>query len=149
MSTYSWKGQTALLSIKDSTDTDVPVGVLQDWEVSVEKEIGYLRGSGSSKIQDKQKTETEVSVTGTVMAFDLDTYDTLANYDSANTELDNSADVESFTVTAEVEATGTDKTKKIKVKEVDFSSLPIGGSNDDFIGIDLDGTGTDLELTTV
>lgn len=146
MSTYSWRGQTALLSIEESDGgTSVPVGVLQDWEITVDKEIVYLRGSGSPKIKDRQQTEIEVGITGTVMAFDTDTYDKLVDYDSANSELKDTEDVKTFKVTAQAEPTTSDTTEKWIVKEVDFPGLSIGGSSDEFIGIDLDGTGSDLE----
>jgi len=138
-----WRGQTAILTVKQDT-TDQPVGVLQDVEVSKESETSELYGSGSIKRQDVQQTEVSFSVSGTVSAWDMDTWETLIDYDTDGVA--DSPDIPKFTVSLDVTAVSSDTAETIQVDEVYFESVPISGSYDDYIELDLDGTGKDITM---
>jgi len=136
--TKKFRGQSATISIDDS-GTDVPIGIIDNPEVAApEQTVEELRGAGSTEWQDLQKTETAVAVSGEVAAFDLDTWDTLVDYDEAAGQLDDSADVQTFTVTVTYEA-ADGSTKEIPINQcyVD-GSIPLGGSRDEWIGMDLE-----------
>lgn len=139
------RGQSAVIEISDSGGTDIPVGILDNPEVAApEQEVQELRGAGSSEWQDLQKTETAVLVSGEVAEFDLDAWDQLVDYDSTAESLDDSADVETFTIT--VTYTASDgSTKEIPVVDAYVNgSIPLGGSRDEWIGMDLDFRGRTL-----
>lgn len=145
-STTIWRGQTAMLSMTDSSDTDVPIGILQDVEVSADFETSELYGSGSTKRIDVQKTEHRVKVSGTVSAWDLDTFKTLMDYDSTNSDIDDSADISLFNVSLSIKSKGATTADTIKVKNIYFESVPISGSRDEYIELSLEGTGDDIEF---
>jgi len=138
-----WKGQTATLTITDDSDSDVPIGVLQDVEISKESETAELYGSGSVKRQDVAQTEVSVTVSGTVAAWDIETWKSLIGYDDTNDEIEDTATLPTFQVDMEATATGTDTADTIRVTNVYFESVPISGSYDDYLELDLDGTGDD------
>lgn len=148
MTEQYWRGQTATVSLSGGSLPTTAVGVLDDPEVAApEQNVEELRGAGSTKRQDIMKTETGVTVSGEVMAWDIDTWDELIDYDDVADELDNSADVQTFTVTVEFDAADT-STKSIEVSNcyVD-GSIPISGSREDWLGLSLEFVGDDLSIT--
>lgn len=142
------RGQTATLDISGNSLSADPVGVLDNPEVSApEQEVQELRGAGSTEWQDLQKTATSVTVSGDVMAFDLDAWDKIIDYDDVADELDNSADVQTFTVTVTYEA-ADGSTKEIAVQDAYVDgSIPLGGSREDWIGMSLELKGRTLSIT--
>jgi hypothetical protein len=126
-----------------------PIGIIDDPEVAApEQEVQELRGAGSTKWQDLQKTETAVTVSGTIAAWDIEAWDRMIDYDDQAGELDDSADVATFTVT--ITYTSSDgATKEIPIENcyVD-GSIPLGGSRDEWIGLDLEMRGQDIGSIT-
>ena len=139
----TFRGQETTLTLEDD-GTEIPVGILDEAEVTVEHEVSELRGAGSTKWQDLQKTATNVSVSGTLMSFAIDAWDKLVDYDTDG--LDESAEVVTFTVIMTF-STSAGEEKTITAEEVYFGSVPFGGSRDEWIGLDLDGTGRDITIT--
>lgn len=137
--TKVWRGQTADLEVETTGGTAIPVGVLDEPEVSApEQEVQELRGAGSTEWLDLQKTETSVSVSGDVASWDIDAWDELIDYDTAADKLDDSADVATFTVTVIYEASdGSTKTIPVVEAYVD-GSIPLGGSREEWIGMSLE-----------
>lgn len=145
MSKY-WRGQEATLSV-----SDVDVGVLQNVEVEFNQDIEELLGAGSRKILDRQKTSFRVNVSGEVLSFAVGDYGTLIDYNSGENGINDTSDVKSFTMTGTfytTDSTDSDEESiELAVKEVVFESIPIGGDKDEWIGLTLEGEGTDIEIT--
>lgn len=149
MAPKKWRGQSATIEISGGSLPADPIGVIDEPEVAApEQEVQELRGAGSAEWQDLQKTEISVAVSGTVMAWDLETWDRLVDYDDVAGELDTSADVQTFTVTVTYEA-ADGSTKEIPVNDcyVD-GSIPAGGSREEWIGLDLSFRGRNLGSIT-
>ena len=149
MATKKFRGQQATIEVSGGQLPTDPIGIIDEPEVSApEQEVQELRGAGDARWQDLSKTEIAVTVTGTVMAFDLETWDRLVDYDEAQEQLDHSAEVQTFTVTVTFEASDG-STKEIPINEcyVD-GSIPIGGSREEWIGLDLQFRGRDLGSIT-
>jgi len=138
MATKKWRGQEATIEISGGSLPTDPIGIIDNPEVAApEQEVQELRGAGSTEWQDLQKTSTSVTVTGTVAAWALETWDRLIDYDDVNGKLDDTAEVQTFTVT--VTYTAADgSTKEIPINDcyVD-GSIPLGGSREEWIGMDL------------
>jgi len=149
MATKKWRGQTATIEISGGSLPSDPIGVIDEPEVAApEQEVQELRGAGSTEWQDLQKTATSVTVSGEVMAWDIETWDRLIDYDDVADKLDDSADVQTFTVTITYEA-ADGSTKEIPINEcyVD-GSIPLGGSREDWIGMSLELKGKTLGTIT-
>lgn len=143
--TKKWRGQTATLEITGNSLPDDPIGVIDEPEVAApEQEVQELRGAGSTEFQDLQKTATSVTVSGEVAAWDIEAWDRLIDYDEAAGQLDDSAEVATFTVTVTYEA-ADGSTKEIPVVEAYVDgSIPIGGSREEWIGMSLELVGRTL-----
>jgi hypothetical protein len=144
-----WQGQKAAIELSGGSLPADPIGVINDPEVSApEQEVQELRGAGSVKWQDLQRTSISVTVTGEVMAWDAETWDRLVDYDEAQGELNDSADVPTFTVTVEFNASdGSTKEIPIINAYVD-GSIPAGGSRDEWTSLSLQFVGQDLGSIT-
>lgn len=138
-----WRGQEADISVKWS-GSGISIGVLQDIEITTDRSVEQLRGSGSVKWQDLQQTEVEVSIAGEVMAWDYETYQELADADSTGITDDSETSV--FEVIASLEDTDGN-TYKVKLKDGYVEDVPASGSYDDWIGLDLEFTGINLVFT--
>lgn len=135
-----FRGQSATLAVYQSDGTQVPLGILDDPEVSAPNaEVSELRGAGSTEWQDLQKTSTHVEVSGELMSYSIDAWDILIDYDSTN-GLDDSAEVVTFEIVVTYEA-ADGSTKEITVDPCYTENIPIGGSRDEWIGMSLDFTG--------
>jgi len=141
------RGQTATIDISGNNLSDDPIGVIDNPEVTApEQEVQELRGAGSTEWQDLQKTATSVGVSGDIMAFDLDAWDKIIDYDDVADELDDSADVQTFTVTVTYEA-ADGSTKEIAVQDAYVDgSIPLGGSREEWIGMTLELIGRTLTI---
>jgi len=141
--TEIFRGQVADIEVDDS-GTTVPVGIINDPEVTVVSNVEELRGAGSTTWQDLQRTELAVEVTGTVMEWDLDTWFTLTGYDEATDQLPTDADVPTWTTTVIYEDTNGD-TAEFPVQDCYTESVPVGGSREEWIGLDLDFRGKTIQ----
>jgi len=149
MATKSWRGQSATIEISGGSLPADPIGVIDSPEISApEQEVQELRGAGSVKWVDLQKTNISVNVTGDVMAWDPETWDRLVDYDEAAGELADTPEVQTFTVTVTFEA-ADGSTKEIPIEEcyVD-GSIPIGGGREEWIGLTLQMVGRDIGSIT-
>jgi len=144
----TWRGQESVIEIEDTNGNPIPVGILDDPAVSApEHTVEELRGAGSTEFQDLQKTETSPTSSGTVSEFDLTAWDDLVDYDETNDKLDDTADVKQFDVTTIFEA-ADGSTKEIILKDAYVDGgIEIGGSREDFIGLDLSFVGRTIEIT--
>ena len=138
-----WRGKEASIELEQDGST-YPIGQLQDVEVERSGNVETLLGAGSKKIQDKQETELEINVSATVSAWDVDSWKQLIDYDSTNDNIKDTSEVNEFTIKGTFEATdGT--TLNFDVIGVDFEDLPIAGGQDEWIEMELNGRGTDIE----
>lgn len=138
-----FRGQSATVSVKHNGEK-IPMGILDDPEVSAPNaEISELRGAGSTEWQDLQKTATHVEVSGELMSYSIDAWETLIDYDETAGKLDDSAEVRLFEVIVDYEA-ADGSTKEIPVVDCYTENVPLGGSRDEWIGMSLDFTGRTL-----
>lgn len=138
-----WRGQVADIEIEQD-DTQLTIGIIDDPEIAVVDEVSKLRGAGPTTWQDLMRTSREVEVSGTVMDWDLDTWKSLVGYDEAEDALEKDADVPTWTTTVIYEdADGNEAV--FPVVECHTENLPLGGSRDEWIGMDLDFTGKTIE----
>lgn len=144
----TWRGQESVIEIEDTNGNPVPIGIIDDPSVSApEHRVEELRGGGSTEFQDLQKTETAPTASGTVSEFAIEAWDDLVDYDSTNNKLDDTAEVKQFDVTTIFEAAdGSTKDIVLKDAYVD-GGIEIGGSREDFIGLDLTFVGRTIEIT--
>ena len=146
-----YRGQKAVVEITDSDSADVPIGILQDVEVSMNKEVSELFGTGSIKRKDVQQTELQVVVSGTVSAWNFDTLMTLVDYDGTANEINDTSDMPLFTVTVKLRDTetsyGDTDYDEIEVQNAYIEEVPISGSRDEWIEADLEFVGDDVKFT--
>ena len=141
-----WRGSEAVVTISDS---DVDVGILQEVEISVEKEIQELYGAGSTERQDVQQTEQTVAVSAEFMSWTMDGFETLigtSETNDTNQELEDTSDVPVVDVVGEFKEVEGGTKHTITVKDVYFDSLPLSGARDDWVSMDIDGVGRQLEI---
>lgn len=134
-----WQGQKAVLEASGGNLPADPFGLIDSPEISApEQEVQQLRGAGDDvRFQDLQRTSVQVGVTGTVLSWGIETYERLIGYDDVSSEMDYSPDVPTFTVTVTFESSDG-STKEIPVEECYIDgSLPVGGSREEWISLDL------------
>lgn len=134
------RGQSATIEVEEEESGDIlTLGVLDNPEVTApEQEVQELRGAGSTEWQDIQKTATSATVSGEVADMQLDAWDQLVDYDTANSKLDDSPEVKTFLITVEWEASdGSTKAITAGPGYVD-GSIPIGGGREEWAGLDLE-----------
>lgn len=149
MASKKWRGQEAVLEASGGNLPSEPFGILQEVELAApEQEIQQLRGAGSTEFVDVMRTSTEVSVSGELMSWDPDAYEEFVAYDDVAGELDDTADVNQFTVTVTFSASDG-STYEVPVLDCYIDgSLPIGGSREDWQGMSLEVIGRTLGDTT-
>jgi len=140
--TNKWRGQTATLEL-ELDGTTYPIGVLQDVEIEVEFEIQELYGAGSQKRQDVSKSEIRVSVSADVAEWGFDTWKALIDWDSTDSEIKDSPDVPQFTVTGTFKNSAGDE-YSFDITNVVVENIPFGGSYDEYLSMDFEGTGDDI-----
>jgi hypothetical protein len=147
MAQKKWRGQTAVLEITGNNMPTEAVGVLDDPEVAApEQDVQELRGAGSTKRQDTQKTSTSVTVSGEVASWDIEAWDRLIDYDDAQDQLDDTEDVAHFEVTTRVSsADGSEKEIVVNDAYID-GSVPVGGSREEWWSMSLELNGSDLTI---
>jgi len=139
MAIKKWQGQKAVLEISGGNLPTEPFGIIDEPEISApEQEVQQLRGAGDDvRWQDLQRTSVEVGVSGTILTWDMETYERLIGYDDVAGEMDYSPDVKTFTVTVTFESSDG-STKEIPVNECYIDgSIPLGGSREEWISMDL------------
>jgi len=148
------RGQTATITVDkndgtDSTDaTEIVVGTLDNPFVSVPQEVQELRGTGSVKWQDLQKTEQAVLIGGDITSFDLDAWDELIGIDDVSGNLTDSPEVEVFNAIIKAEA-ADGKTKEIKAGPgYRNNDLELGGSREEWLGMTLELRCNDIKSIT-
>ena len=132
------RGQTATISLETAAGSEIVVGTLDNPAVAVPQEVQELRGSGSVKWVDLQKTEQAVEIGGDVMTMELDAWDRLVGWDVAAEQLSPDADVETFNVTIMAEASDG-STKEIKAGPgYRNNDQELGGSREEWWGTTID-----------
>lgn len=137
MAPKKFRGQEAVLALSGGSLPTDPIGVLQEVTIAPDRTAEELRGAGDTRFVDVMETARAFEVTGTVMAWDLDTWDRAINWDDVDSETDSSADVARFE--ADVTLNSADgSTKDIGFIDGYFDPLPeIGGGREDWIGMDI------------
>jgi len=141
--TQKFRGQVADIEVDDG-GTTVPVGILDDPELTVTKNIEPLRGAGPITWQDLQQTEMQVEVSGTIAEWDLDTWTTFVGYDDLNDALRDDAEVPTWTTTIIYEDSEGDEAV-FPVQECFTEDLPLSASREDWISMDLSFTGRTIQ----
>lgn len=139
------RGQTAMITVEDAaTSTDIPVGTLDNPFVGVPQDVQELRGTGDVRWVDLQKTEQAVTIGGDVASFDIDAWDQMVGWDEAASELDPSAEVETFNVT--IMADGPDGAAKEITAGPAYrdNDLELGGSREEWWGMSLEFRARDI-----
>jgi len=133
-----WRGQTAIVEATDSGGSTLPIGLLQDIEIAVPREVQQLRGSGDDiSFQDVFASEVEVTLSGEIMEWDTDFWYELIGFDEAGGELDTTPEVPTLDVTTSIEATdGTEQ--QILLPGAYDDEGTISGARDEWIGIPLE-----------
>lgn len=137
MAVKKWRGQTATLQASGGDLSTDPFGVLQDVTVTPTQEVQELRGAGDVRWQDIMRTSVGVEITGTVAAWDLETWDVLVDFDEAAGGFASDADVPTFSTTVTWEA-ADGSTKDITMNPGYMDPPPeIGGSRDEWVNMSL------------
>lgn len=132
-----WRGQLAVLEMSGGSLPTDPFGVLQEVTVSPDQNVEELRGAGSTKWVDLQKTEIAFEISGSAMAWDMDTWDRAVDFDDAASEVDPGPDVPTFSATVTLEA-ADGSTKEITFGDCYFDPPPeLSGGSDEWIGMDI------------
>jgi hypothetical protein len=139
-----WRGQLADIEIDDDQGNDVPLGIIDEPEVTVSKNIEQLRGAGDITWQDLQQTELTIEVSGTVMEWDLNLWKELVGYDEATDKIRTDEEVPTWTTSIIYENTAGD-TAVFPVQECHTEDLPLGGSREEWIGMDFSFTGRTIQ----
>lgn len=133
------RGQTAVITVEDAdTQTEIPVGTLDNPFVGVPQDVQELRGTGDVRWIDLQKTEQAVTIGGDVSTFELDAWDRMVGWDEAAGELSTTADVETFNIT--IMADGPDgASKEIKAGPgYRDNDLELGSSREEWWGMSIE-----------
>ena len=132
MSGRIFRGQESVIEIDGE-----PLGIIDDPEVSVTKNIEEGRGAGPTTWFDLQQTEVAVEVSGQVIEWDLDLWKDLVGYDELADELRDDAEVPTVDATVIYSDTNGDDAV-LPVKECYSENTPVGGAREEWIGINLD-----------
>lgn len=147
----TWFGNRGLICFGRG-DTKI-VSIAKDIEVTVTGEYEELYGIGSTKRQDAATHTKKVTVRFTVMKFDPASTDLwyIINPKSASAPvgMSDSSNVGLFDVDVYLDRDVTDDVKNVKlaVEDVYFESLPFSISENEWIGIELEGVGTDITIS--
>jgi len=142
--TEKWQGQVADLEVEDSGGTEIPFGVIDEPEITVNSNVEELRGAGPVTWQDLMRTELSVDVTGTVMEWDLDLWKELVGYDEAQDQLQTGESVPTWTTNV-IFTNNAGDTAEFPVVECYSESVTVGGSREEWIGMDFEFTGKTIE----
>jgi hypothetical protein len=137
MAPKKFRGQEAVLELSNGNLPTDPIGVLQEITITPERESSELRGTGDTRFVDAMETARGFDVSGTVLAWDLETWDRAIEWDDVGSETDGSADMQRFTATV-THNSADGSTKEIGFADGYFDPMPeIGGGREDWIGMDI------------
>ena len=133
MTDTTWRGQSAIIEIDA-----LAVGMLQNVEVSFSQELTKARGSGDDvSVQDIMKTAVEPQISGEFLSFDVAAVQSLMDWDEAQSQLDLTAEVARFDVTARVDAANGDELE-VKLDNAWMEDGPtISAGREDFLGLEV------------
>jgi len=136
----------ATLTLKTSSDTDVPIAGIQDIEVVPSVSIERLYTGDSIKIDSQQQHEFEVAVDIGFSKWDLDlAKEWLGGDGTSATTLTDTTDPQKYKITSEFTEVNDGSTYKLEVSGITFEEMPIiAVSRGEFIQWDLSGIGEDL-----
>jgi len=136
-----YRGQDAIVSFAAS---DVVVGILQDWTLTVEFTREDLRGAGSAERQDDQTTEFEVTIDAEFAEWNEDGYKALINYDEAQEKIAETSDVPHFDIELDIPSKDGANTVAPTVQDVRFDSPELSGGPDSWVTFNVSGTGRNI-----
>ena len=137
MSPKRFRGQESVLALSNGNLPTDPIGVLQEVTITPDTSREELRGAGETKFVDVMETARAFEVTGSVMSWDLETWDRAVNWDDVASETDGSAEVARFDATVTLNA-ADGSTKEIGFVNGYFDPMPeIGGGREDWVGMDI------------
>jgi len=132
-----FRGQESVLSVSGGNMPSDPIGVLQEVTITPDRSAEELRGAGDTRFVDVMETARAFEVAGTVLSWDLETWDRAVDWDEVAGETDPSADVTRFDATVTLNA-ADGSTKEVSFVEGYFDPLPeIGAGREDFVGMDI------------
>lgn len=138
MALKKWQGQRTDLSMSGGSLPTDPFGVLQNTTAAPTRNVEELRGAGDTEWVDLMETDTAFEISGEAMSWDPETWDRAIGWDEATSEVDNSADVATFTATVTFESSDG-STKVIEFGECYFDPPPeIGGARDEWAGMTIE-----------
>lgn len=137
----TYRGQEATVTF---TDAGIPVGILQNWELTVEWEFADLRGAGSPKRQDDQKTAVDVSISAEWAEWSEEGYIKVVDFDEGNDQLDETADVAHFDVELSIPSSDGGNTITPTVENVRFPSPSLSADPDSWVTLGIEGEGDDV-----
>jgi hypothetical protein len=137
MAPKKFRGQESVLSLSGGNLPTDPIGVLQEVTITPDRSAEELRGAGDTRFVDVMETARAFEVTGTVMSWDLETWDRAVDWDDVGTETDGSAEVTRFE--ADVTLNAADgSTKEVGFVDGYFDPLPeIGSGREEWVGMDI------------
>lgn len=137
MAPKKWRGQEAVLEVSGGNLPADPIGVLQEVTITPDSSREELRGAGDTRFVDVMETARAFDVSGSVLAWDLDTWDRAIEFDDAAGETDGSADVTRFDATVTLNS-ADGSTKEIGFVDGYFDPMPeIGGGREEWISLDV------------
>jgi hypothetical protein len=133
------RGQTAVITVEDAdTNTEIPVGTLDNPFIGVPQDVQELRGTGDVRWVDLQKTEQAVSIGGDISSMEKDAWDRMVGWDEAAGELSTTEEVEQFNITLLVE-TSDGGSKEIKAGPgYRDNDLELGSSREEWWGMSIE-----------
>jgi hypothetical protein len=143
-----WRGQEAVLEISGGNLPTDPIGVLQEVTITPDTDRQELRGAGTTKFVDVAETARAFDVSGTVLSWDLETWDRAVDWDDVSSETDGSADVQRFDCTVTLNA-ADGSTKEIGFVEGYFNPPPeISGDRESWQGLSIELRFPDIDSIT-
>lgn len=142
-----WRGGEAAAYIAED---ETYLGLLQEVEISVSKETSELMAAGSTFRQDVQQTEQAPEFSAEFMSWTPAGFRAVTGMTENGTtgtyELDDTYDVPQFDIVGEFTEVETGTTHTLTVKSVYLEDVPISGARDDWVSIDIEGAGKQLEF---
>ena len=152
MTAIGYHGNTATLSIATDGGTSMPIGWLQNVDITVEAEESEMTACGSIFIQDRRVFVRRVKVKAEINQIDEDLlFDVLApsgtNVSGGTmTSMEDTNVVSLYDITSSVTDT-SGNTLTATVDDVDFKDLPIIiATKDDYVGWPIEGIGVQMAL---
>ena len=152
MTAIGYHGNTATLSITTDGGTSMPIGWLQNVDITVEAEESEMTACGSIFIQDRRVFVRRVKVKAEINQIDEDLlFDVLApsgtNVSGGTmTSMEDTNVVSLYDIISSVTDT-SGNTLTATVDDVDFKDLPIIiATKDDYVGWPIEGIGVQMAL---